>query len=43
VPRELAAACMKDVQAHASGGKQRDDQTLMVVHRAKPVQGFLDN
>ena len=43
VPRELAAACMKDVQAYASGGKQRDDQTLMVVHRARPVQSSLDN
>jgi phosphoserine phosphatase RsbU/P len=34
VPEELAAACMNDVQCYASAGKQADDQTLMVVHRA---------
>jgi sigma-B regulation protein RsbU (phosphoserine phosphatase) len=33
VPQELAAACMKDVQIHSGGGKQADDQTLMVIHR----------
>lgn len=43
VPGELAGACMKDVQSYASGAKQRDDQTLMVVHRAKPLQVSLDN
>lgn len=43
VPRELAAACMKDVQAYSNGAKQHDDQTLMVIHRAKPAQIFLDN
>ena len=32
-PQDLAAACIKDVDAHRGGGKQLDDQTLMVVHR----------
>jgi phosphoserine phosphatase RsbU/P len=43
VPRELAAACMKDVQTYSDGTKQRDDQTLMVVHRAHSVEISLDN
>lgn len=43
VPRELAAACMKDVQTYSEGTKQRDDQTLMVVHRAHSVEISLDN
>jgi phosphoserine phosphatase RsbU/P len=33
VPQELAAACMRDVQAHSGSAKQTDDQTLMVIHR----------
>jgi phosphoserine phosphatase RsbU/P len=33
-PREVAAACLRDVQRHAQGAKQFDDQTLMVIHRA---------
>jgi sigma-B regulation protein RsbU (phosphoserine phosphatase) len=33
VPQELLAACLKDVDRHASGGKQADDQTMMVIHR----------
>jgi sigma-B regulation protein RsbU (phosphoserine phosphatase) len=43
IPRELAAACMKDVQTYSDGTKQRDDQTLMVVHRAHSVEISLDN
>ena len=43
VPRELAAACMKDLQTYSEGTKQRDDQTLMVVHRAHSVEISLDN
>jgi sigma-B regulation protein RsbU (phosphoserine phosphatase) len=34
VPQELAAACMKSVQNFSGDGKQADDQTLMVIHRA---------
>lgn len=34
VPRELLAACLKDVQGFSAGTKQADDQTLMVLHRA---------
>jgi phosphoserine phosphatase RsbU/P len=43
VPQELAAACMKDVQLHAAGQKQRDDQTLMVIHRGRSMEVALDN
>lgn len=43
VPRELAAACMKDVQNHSAGHKQADDQTLMVVHRADTIQLSLND
>jgi sigma-B regulation protein RsbU (phosphoserine phosphatase) len=43
VPQELAAACMKDVQSFSAGRKQTDDQTLMVVHRADPVQISLND
>ncbi|MFZ3216270.1 MAG: SpoIIE family protein phosphatase [Candidatus Acidiferrales bacterium] len=43
VPRELAAACMKDVQAYSGSGKQADDQTLMVVHRADTAEISLDD
>jgi phosphoserine phosphatase RsbU/P len=43
VPRELAAACMKDLQTYSGGAKQSDDQTLMVIHRANPIQISLDN
>ncbi len=43
VPQELAAACMKDVQSFSAGRKQADDQTLMVVHRADPVQISLND
>ncbi len=43
VPREFAAACLRDVQAHAQGAKQFDDQTLMVVHRAGPAVTSLRN
>jgi phosphoserine phosphatase RsbU/P len=43
VPRELAAACMKDLQTYSDGTKQRDDQTLMVVHRAHSMEISLDN
>jgi sigma-B regulation protein RsbU (phosphoserine phosphatase) len=34
-PRELLGACIKDVKAHASGAKQADDQTLMIIHRGE--------
>ena len=43
VPQELAAACMKDVKNFSAGRKQADDQTLMVVHRADPVQISLND
>jgi phosphoserine phosphatase RsbU/P len=43
LPQELAAACMKDVQSFSAGRKQTDDQTLMVVHRADPVQISLND
>ncbi len=43
VPHELVAACMKDVQNFSAGRKQADDQTLMVVHRADPVQISLND
>jgi phosphoserine phosphatase RsbU/P len=43
VPQELAAACMKDVQIYSNGTKQRDDQTLMVVHRTLSIEISLDN
>lgn len=43
VPQELVAACMKDVQNFSAGRKQADDQTLMVVHRADPVQISLND
>ena len=33
-PQELVAACLKDVERHASGTRQADDQTLMVIQRA---------
>jgi sigma-B regulation protein RsbU (phosphoserine phosphatase) len=34
VPQELLAACLKDVNQHASGARQTDDQALMVIHRS---------
>lgn len=34
-PRDILAACMKDVNAHASGTRQADDQTLMLIRRAE--------
>jgi sigma-B regulation protein RsbU (phosphoserine phosphatase) len=43
LPQALAAACMKDVQSFSAGRKQADDQTLMVVHRADPVQISLND
>jgi phosphoserine phosphatase RsbU/P len=43
IPQELAAACMTDLQIYSNGAKQRDDQTLMVVHRAPSVELSLDN
>ena len=42
-PQEIAAACIKDVQTYSGGAKQSDDQTLMILHRASPVQTSLDN
>jgi phosphoserine phosphatase RsbU/P len=42
-PAELAAACMKDLQTYSDGTKQRDDQTLMVVHRVNALEISLDN
>jgi phosphoserine phosphatase RsbU/P len=32
-PRDILAACMKDVNSHASGTRQADDQTLMLIRR----------
>ncbi|HEY0705142.1 MAG TPA: SpoIIE family protein phosphatase [Candidatus Acidoferrales bacterium] len=43
VPRDIAAACIRDVQNHARGAKQFDDQTLMVIHRAAPAGISLHN
>jgi len=34
-PRELLAACLKDINVHTSGARQTDDQTLMVIHRSE--------
>jgi phosphoserine phosphatase RsbU/P len=34
-PRELLATCLKDVNCHASGTKQIDDQTMMVIQRSE--------
>lgn len=33
-PHELLAACLKDVQKFSSGVPAKDDQTLMILHRA---------
>jgi phosphoserine phosphatase RsbU/P len=32
-PRDFIAECLSDVAAFSSGARQRDDQTIMVVHR----------
>lgn len=34
MPRDILAACMKDVNSHAFGTRQADDQTLMLIRRA---------
>ena len=34
-PEALVAACMKDVDRHASGTRQADDQTLMAIQRSQ--------
>ena len=36
-PKELVAACLKDVERHCSGGRQADDQTLMAIQRVDSV------
>jgi sigma-B regulation protein RsbU (phosphoserine phosphatase) len=33
-PREFLAACLADFETFSPGGRQADDQTLMLVHRA---------
>jgi phosphoserine phosphatase RsbU/P len=33
-PKDLVAACIADVEKHSSGGRQLDDQTLMVIQRS---------
>jgi len=35
--RELLSACMNDVATHATGVRQADDQTLMVIRRGEPA------
>ena len=32
-PKELVAACLRDVQRHSTGVRQADDQTLMAIQR----------
>src|SRR5713101_4075371 len=42
-PRELLAACLKDVNIHTSGARQADDQTLMVIHRSETAGTSLND
>jgi len=42
-PRELLAACLKDVNVHTSGARQADDQTLMVIHRSETAGASLND
>lgn len=34
-PRDILAACMKDVSLHSTGMRQADDQTLMLIRRGE--------
>jgi len=36
-PRELLAACLKDVNSFSSETQQADDQTMMIIHRTDPT------
>lgn len=42
-PKELLGACMKDVEAHTSGARLADDQTLMVIHRSETTGASLND
>lgn len=43
VPKELLAACLKDLNGHATGTQQADDQALMVVHRRETASASLND
>ncbi|HEX5426318.1 MAG TPA: SpoIIE family protein phosphatase [Candidatus Acidoferrales bacterium] len=38
-PRDFLAECLNDVDAFSSGAQQKDDQTIMIVHRADSPTG----
>lgn len=38
-PQSILAGCLNDVAAFSSGAPQKDDQTIMVVHRTDSVTG----
>ena len=42
-PKDLVAACMADLEKHCSGGRQLDDQTLMVIQRAGSAEGAFND
>ena len=42
-PQELLSACLKDVDAHTSGARPKDDQTIMVVHRSEAAGASLND
>jgi sigma-B regulation protein RsbU (phosphoserine phosphatase) len=42
-PKDLVAACLKDVERHSSGQRQIDDQTLMAIQRAGDGQGAFND
>jgi sigma-B regulation protein RsbU (phosphoserine phosphatase) len=42
-PKDLVAACMADLGNHCSGGRQLDDQTLMVIQRASAAEGAFND
>jgi phosphoserine phosphatase RsbU/P len=42
-PKELVAECMADVEKHSSGGRQVDDQTLMVIRRSVAAEAAFND
>lgn len=38
-PRDFLAGCLNDVNAFSSGAQQKDDQTIMIVHRTDSPTG----
>jgi phosphoserine phosphatase RsbU/P len=42
-PNDLVAACITDLEKHCSGGRQLDDQTLMVIQRASNAEGAFND